>query len=371
MKKPALGAALLLACGGAFAQSNVTLYGVIDASVQYNRQYSSSTKQQEGVWSIDSGYQSGSRWGLRGSENLGGGLSAIFTLESGFNVDTGMSGQGGALFGRQAWVGVDGRFGTVVAGRLATPSSGTGTFDMFSAVDPFGAGFGVNQIGTTFIAANALRESNAVLYVTPVLSGFKGAAGYSFNRGGTETAPQGSNSEAATLAASYSSGPFYAVVTYDWLGYPDAGLATANAGLSSQKLLQIGATWDFKVVKLFAAYADQSNISAVLGNVAIAPPSGLPSYNNQAWMVGATAPLAGGLLSVSYQNADADSQTYAQAGSLATFEPDYAVWGIGYQYPLSPRTNLYTGYGQVSANGTLDSTQFDRKQFAIGMRHRF
>jgi len=274
MKRSAISLALLaLVCGSAQAQSSVTLYGIVDASVQWNKQYSSTSAQQESVWSIDSGYQSGSRFGLRGSESLGNGLTAIFTLEGGFDASTGQSTQGGLLFGRQAWAGVQGGWGSVTAGRIPTPSSGTGSFDMFGAVDPFTAGFGINAIGSTFVAANALREDNAVLYVTPLLGGLKAAAGYSFNRGGSETSPQGSNSNAVNLAASFSAGPFYAVVTYDVLGYPDAGSPTANAGLPDEKLLQIGGTFDLKAVKLHAAWADQSKISAARAGVAAAPPS--------------------------------------------------------------------------------------------------
>ena len=365
-----LGVAALLLGGSALAQSGITVYGIVDVGAQWNERFSSTTNRQEDVWSIDSGYQSGSRFGFRGAEPLGGGTSAIFALEGGFSTDTGMSTQD-ALFGRQAWLGLQGGWGTLVAGRIATPSSGTGTYDVFSAVDPFGAGFGLNQLGSTFVAANALREDNMVLYVTPALGGFKASAGYSFNRSGAETAPQGSNSGAVTLAASFGAGPFYGVITYDVLGYPDPGSATANPGRPNEKLLQIGATFDMKFVKLYAAYADQGNISAVRSRVSIAPPSGVTAYDNSAWMLGVTVPVGAAKLIASYQSADGDSVTYQSATGAAQFEPDYSAWGLGIEYTLSRRTNLYLGYGQVSADGTLSPTQVDQKQFGLGMRHRF
>lgn len=372
MKLGAISIALLAAVSGsAVGQSSVTLYGIVDVSGQWNKQYSATTNQQESVWSIDSGYQSGSRFGLRGTEVLGRGLSAIFTLEGGYSVDTGESTQGGLLFGRQAWAGLQGDWGSLVAGRIPTPSSGTGSFDMWAAVDPFGAGFGINQSGSTFVAANALREDNAVLYVTPAFRGLKAAAGYSFNRGGDETAPQGSNSSAVTLAASFGTGALYAVVTYDILGYPDAGSATSNAGNPDEKLLQVGATLDLKVVKLYGAWADQNNISAVRAGVSVAPPSGLTAYDNQAWMAGISVPLGRGSLMASYQYANAANLVYATGSGTANFEPDYSVWGLAYAYPLSQRTNVYFGYGQVSAKGSLSSTQVDRQQSALGLRHRF
>jgi GBP family porin len=372
MKGSTVSLALLaMFCSGALAQSSVTLYGIVDANAQWNKRYSTATDRQESVWSIDSGYQSGSRFGLRGAESLGNGWAAIFTLEGGFDGSTGQSTQGGLLFGRQAWAGLQGGWGSVAAGRIPTPSSGTGSFDMFGAVDPFAAGFGINTIGSTFVAANALRQDNAVLYVTPALGGIKAAAGYSFNRSGGETAPQDSNSNALNLAASFAAGPFYAVVTYDRLGYPGAGSATGNAGLPDEKLVQVGGTFDLTVVKLHAAWADQSNISAARAGVSIAPPAGVTAYDNRAWMLGVSAPLAGGSLLASYQSADADSQRDATATGNANFDPDYTVWGVAFTYPLSKRTNVYLGYGQVSAKGSLSSTQVDRQQSALGLRHRF
>jgi len=372
MKRSAASLALLaLVCSGAAAQSSVTLYGIVDVGAQWNKRYESATDRQESVWSLDSGYQSGSRFGLRGSEPLGDGLAAIFALEGGFDASTGESTQGGRLFGRQAWAGLQGGWGSLALGRIPTPSSGTGSFDMWAAVDPFAAGFGINQSGSTFVAANALREDNAVLWVTPVLGGFKGAAGYSFNRSDPESAPQDGNSNAVNLAASFSAGAFYGVVTYDILAYPDAGSANANAGYPDEKLLQIGATFDLKVVKLHAAWAGQDDVSAVRAGVSIAPPGGVVAYDNQSWMAGVSVPLGRASLLASYQYANADSVSYATASGTANFEPDYAVWGLGFSYPYSLRTNVYLGYGQVSAKGSLSSTQVDRQQAAMGLRHRF
>src|SRR5579875_4171315 len=102
MKKTLLVAALTgVFATAAHAQSSVTLYGLIDAGITY-------TNNQNGHsnWKASSGSVNGSRWGLRGAEDLGGGLKAIFTLENGFNIMNGTNGQGGAEFGRQAYVGI-------------------------------------------------------------------------------------------------------------------------------------------------------------------------------------------------------------------------------------------------------------------------
>jgi general bacterial porin, GBP family len=245
------------ACVTASAQSGVTLYGLVDVGLQWNKQgvdkgtASVPNWQSESYFGVDGGYQSGNRFGLRGSESLGGGWNAVFTLEGGFSIDTGTSGQGGRLFGRQAWAGLQGNVGTLAMGRIPTPSSTTGSFDMFAAVDPFDGGWGINAIGSTFIAANALREDNSIIYYSPNWGGFRLAAQYSFNIDTNETAPQGSNTSGANISGSFGSGPFYVVVTYDVINYADAGTTTRpGAGNPDEKLLQAGVTIDLKFMKI-------------------------------------------------------------------------------------------------------------------------
>lgn len=388
--KLVLGLIAAGACSMASAQSSVTLYGIVDVGVQWNKQgVNKSTSgtadwQSESYFGVDGGYQSGNRFGLRGSEALGGGWNAVFALEGGFSIDTGTSSQGNRLFGRQAWAGLQSSIGTVALGRIATPSSTTGSFDMFAAVDPFDGGWGINAIGSTFIAANALREDNSIIYSSPNWGGFRIATQYSFNLESGETAPQGSNSSAANFSGSFGMGPFYAVVTYDIISFADAGAAgRPGAGNPDEKLLQIGATFDLKVVKLAAAYADQTKISLISGspggNSAISGlpiPTGIGNYDNSAYMLGVTVPLLGGSLLASYQYSDAKNIDT----TAAQFEPDYQVWGIGFAYPFSPRTNMYIGYGQRSWEGSIRQTSgvpinasaiIDRDQFALGLRHKF
>lgn len=379
MKKNLIALAIFGAfTGAAFAQSNVTLYGIVDGGLQYNGTNVPNGKggfDSKSQFGVDGGYVAGNRWGLRGSEALGGGTSAIFQLEAGFNIDTGMSGQPDAnkvnrLFGRQAYLGLSNTgAGTLVFGRIATFSSGTGNFDMIGAVDPFGTGWGLNSMGSTFISASALRVDNTVAYVTPTWGGFTGGAAYSFNINGNEVAGSSNNNRAMALGAKYANGPFYAAITYDTIAYATGG--------ADQKHLQVGATWDFKVAKIYGAYAKQDNIRAVIVGpndvyVGLTMPSGvsLPSFSNDAFMVGASVPLFGGSLLASYQSSSADGQNVTTASGVVNFDPDYSVYAIGYLYPVSNRTSLYAGYGQRDGSGTL-SKAFDKEQFALGVNHKF
>lgn len=377
MKKTwiALAVAGVFAAGAAHAQSSVTLYGIVD--VNYTWQEVPTTVgtgtatrvQQESVSKIDGGHQSGSRWGLRGSEDLGGGLKAIFTLESGFDIDRGTSAQGGRLFGRQAWAGLSGSMGDVVAGRIATFSSGTGSFDMFSQVDPFGTGFGLASLGQTFYSANATRLDNTIAYRTPTWGGFQGGLAYSTRVDGAETAPGSSNTTAFASGVKWGSGPFYAVLTYDVIDFSNTAVA-GNANPDDQKHLQIGATWDIGPVRLHGGYANQSGVRAVAvgGGAGVfgALPANL-SFDSDSFMLGLTWKLGAFTALASYQWLDADSQVI----NRVNYEPDYNIWAVGGTYTLSRRTNLYATYATRDADGTLVGNSFNYKQFAVGVAHRF
>ena len=360
--------------GAVSAQSSLTLYGVVDVGYQWNElptnvgTTASPRIQPESVGAINGGHVFGNRWGLRGSENLGGGWEAIFTLESGFAIDTGTAAQGGRLFGRQSFAGVSSDYGQLVAGRLGTFSSGTGSFDMFGRIDPFMTGFGLAAIGNTFISANALRFDNAVLYRSPVISGFRGGIGYTTRVDGPEVAPSGENTTAFFSGLSWEMGPFYAVVTYDASNPPN------SSNRPNQKDLQIGGTYDIGAFRLHAAYADQSNIGAVSFQPALGPgsfvplPAGIDNFDASAYMFGVTWSVDAFSVMASYQWSNADGKT---SPSGVFFEPDYNLWGVGGMWNLSRRTTLYASYASRSADGTLKSEVFDAKQFAMGMIHRF
>ena len=375
MKKSLIALALIGAfSSAAVAQSNVTMYGILDVNYMWQEgpvNVGTSTApriQQESVSAINGGHQSGNRWGVRGTESLGGGLSAIFALEAGFNIDSGTSGQGGRLFGRQAYAGLSGGWGAVVAGRLATFSSGTGDFDMIGRVDPFSTGFGLAGAQNTFISMNATRVDNAVAYVSPTFAGFKAGVGYTTRIDGAEVAPSGNNAKATIFGANWASGPFFAAITYDVVNNVN------NA--PDQKHLQIGGTWDIASFRLHAAWADQSNIGAIPSLTGgsgsfITLPTGLQNFDASSWLLGATWTVTPAFkVFGSYQAFDADGKTVGTT-TRVNFEPDYNIWGIGTTYNLSRRTNLYASYASRDADGTLTGNNFNAKQLAIGIRHLF
>lgn len=318
------GAAISL---GAMAQSSVTIYGVVDAAI--TRTDNGSTT----ATTLDSGKQSGSRIGFKGTEDLGGGLSAIFNMENGFNVDTGAQADATRLFNRQAWVGWSGGFGTVKAGRQFTPVyANLGTFD------PFGdalAGDSARIFNTEYEGS---RFDNNLTY-NYAANGFRGEVQYAFG----EVAGNNSASRAVGGFAGYKNGPVDAVLTYTKVN---------NAtGTDSRRTWLLGGNYDFGVVKPYAVYAK------------VKGPGGVDVRD---WLLGLTAPVGpSGTVMTSF----------ARKNNRAAANADAKQWALGYAHALSKRTNLYTSYGRLT-NETGSSLRVPvagntASELNVGIRHVF
>lgn len=265
MKLGNITAAALLACsGGALAQSAVTLYGVVDMNVEYVNHVGAvptaanqfNRGPSNDVYRMNSGGVSGSRWGLRGTEDLGNGVKALFVLESGFNLDTGTLQQSGRLFGRQAYVGVQREgVGQFSLGRQYT--------SMFEALANFSPTAYATQYEPAVLQSGAnFREDNTVKYsgqFGPVTA----LAHWSFGVGlalpatvGVAT-PVGGNGEvpgqfrrdsAYGAAMVYAAGPFGATIGYDQWN------PTIGAGSGTVKKAVIGASYTVGPAKVMGGY---------------------------------------------------------------------------------------------------------------------
>ncbi len=192
-----------LASTAAFAQTNVTIYGIVDYGYSYRfdgRGLDSLTNKgsvggPNSSSRLDSGLQSGNRLGFKGTEDLGNGLKAVFLLEQGFNMDTGtQAGGGDQMFNRQAYAGLSGNFGTAVGGRLYTPF-----YTMMLQYDPFANGT-MGQYTNVWTPAatagglggltNPFRVDNAIAYISPSFGGFTVTGAFSNNAGGDDSTQQ-------------------------------------------------------------------------------------------------------------------------------------------------------------------------------------
>lgn len=194
MKKSALTLALgTLFAGSAYAQSSVTLYGIVDQSIRYT---TNANANDDGLVELTNGAITNSRWGIKGSEALGNNLKAIFQLENGFDPDTGRANQSNSLFGRQAYVGLSGDFGTIKLGRQYTEG-----FNLFGDFDPLTIG-NYNQNAWPFFLTQ-LRNNNVVSY-DGKFGGLNVGASYGFG----ETAGSMRTNQYWGARASYAYGPF-------------------------------------------------------------------------------------------------------------------------------------------------------------------
>ncbi|MFV5213151.1 porin [Azonexus caeni] len=340
-----------LASTAAFAQSNVQIYGVVD--VGYTRYSSSDTSALKSRNALDSGLQSGSRIGFRGTEDLGNGLKASFVLEYGIGVDTGAGLTGPA---RQSFLALSNSYGTVAAGRQYTPQYG-----LVSKLDPFGAGTtgdvtygrGVYGMGAAAVPTT-IRLNNLVAYVSPNFSGFNVIAGYTADGLGDEdNTAKGAKSADAKIWAinpNYSNGPLFVGLNYHQVKIDAAGY--------KDRVWDLGASYDFGVVKLAGVYGQIKNDN--VGVVLLGAPGGDNSKAKQ-WMVGATVPVgAAGNVLVSYSRNKIDSDFAAADGAKAS------KWALGYTHSLSKRTNLYAVYSKISTNTEAEGSFSVKGGAAIG-----
>lgn len=339
MKKSLLALAVLSAfAGAASAQTSVTVYGVVDMALQHENNGGAAGSKT----ALDSGIESGSRLGFKGSEDLGGGLKANFDLEMGVNADNGTSSQGGLTFGRQAWVGLSGNFGSVNFGRQYAP-----IFIATDSVDPFDAGIisgqagsGTSSSGILGLFGTPFRTNNTVNYTTTNLGGFTGSAAYSFG----EVAGNNSANRQIGLSGTYANGPALATVAYH-----KANDALGNA----TKILFVGGTWDFKVVKAAAAYGKTT--------------TDLNTVDNKTAMLGVTVPVGPGNILGSWVHQKNDLVGGGKSNQLA----------VGYTYAMSKRTDLYTSYSRTAndandnAGGLAAGNGLTDKLFNVGIRHKF
>ncbi|SEA66748.1 porin [Paraburkholderia sartisoli] len=331
--------------GQAFAQSSVTLYGVIDTGIGYIHNSQTSAGNQSTQVKFG-GALMGSRWGVRGSEDLGSGMSAIFQLENGYNPGTGALGQGGRMFGRSAIVGLSSRFGTVKLGRTYDPVT-----DLVQPLteDNFFSGLFVTP-GDVDNYDNDLRVSNAVKYISPMMSGVQVEALYAF--GGV--AGSTGSGQTYSAAVSYTNGPLGAAAGYfhadggntltngirTWTSSSDSLFFSAiNQGFASAKSIDIihaGIQYAIGKFTLGAGYShSQYNRDANSRFTDAA------RFDNGAVYVN-YAPRPDILLGVGYNFTRLNGPANAS----------YYQANLGAQYLLSKRTSLYWTGGYQKANGT-------------------
>ncbi|MGV2290044.1 porin [Trinickia sp. YCB016] len=337
----------------AHAQSSVTLYGITDASILYTSRTSNlATGASEGhQFSVESAGENASRFGLHGREDLGGGLAAIFDLESGIDISNGgFANSNGEFFGRQAWVGVTGSFGTLTAGLQYSPF-----LLSIDANDPrdlkqFGSGL-INYVDNVIVTG--LFNPNSVMYTSPEIAGIQGRAMYAF--GGSPGNFKAGQQYSAGLSYHFSGLLLTSAMYSGNSGGSAAAIPNPSAIAFSGR--NIGASYNFNRLTVKAAYtlykvAGAFDSRVISGGLAFSLTPAL-SLNGGAW----------------YTRDGNDSNNHSILGSL------------GVDYALSKRTTLYSQLAYVDNHGRMNTGLaingalfgLPGSQFAadLGIRHLF
>ena len=303
----AVAAAAVLSSAGAAAQTAV-LYGLLDGAGSHVKPVGVATRS----WQLDSGDMSRSFLGLRGSEDLGGGLRAVFKLESYLRVDVGAAGrsEGDVFWAREASVGLSGSFGTTVLGRTPSPLwLATVAFNPFGESIAFSPSvrqyFGGAMLGDT-------RWNNGISYTNNARDPLRVV----FAANADESTPGGSNGHNIGASVAYITGPFAATVVAERVSNSAQALPP---GFQRQTVLQAGATYDFKFIRVY-------------GQIGRIKTEADTDSRTVSYQLGAAVPIGTSLVLVAY------GRSHASAPLLATTD---RILSLGYDYFLSKNTDVY------------------------------
>lgn len=389
-KKTLVAAALAGALVGSAFAANVTLYGVVDEGLLY-KHTTTTGAASENTFTLDSGVDAGSRFGLKGTEELGNGYAVSFVLENSFNADDGQLGHSGRLFGREASLTLSGAFGKLSLGRMGGVASSAGSYDLVYGIADALDGGGTEVWG---LAASS-RYDNMVTYQTPKFGGVQATAQYSFKEdslnkedGGVEGKSQVNRYASFALTAEY--GNFQAVAAYEREARGNTHFSKQTDGsykqdpgyydaVKDQNTFYLGGNYDFGVAKVFAL-AQYFNGAAATGA------SDAGSFDKNGYdtedgfkgfglHLGTVVPVLGGdaTLALYYTHAKADDAV--KANQETELKSNFYGAVARYEYPLSKRTTAYTGveysHQKVKDDAADTSVKDNTVAGYVGLTHKF
>lgn len=403
MKKTLAAVAVLGAFAGSALAADVTLYGKVDLGLQYvnsdvDQITDAGTLATESVKSdkmaVKSGSNSGSRWGIKGTEQISEGLTVGFQLEGGIDADTGKAAQGERLFGRESRLYVTTDFGEIAFGRMGGLDSGSGSYDIVSKGYGMSTGWG-DTIGTTskIFLGQSGRFDNMITYKSPTFAGVTVYAQASLQKTASTTEVEGSSDTDRYYAlgatgnwGALSSALVFSTTDYSrtWVNEKDTHhnrLDKEQGREDMSKVVTGYVAYDFGMVKpmLSAQYFDDVKgvdaWAAAEGDGAKVSPA-WANYSKKGYgvMLGATAPVGAGTLFAMVGYSDYET---TEAVGEKKVEFDAMNFGLGYQYPLSKRTYVYTaaGYTKISAEWAQSTNKLDADnqttEVVAGIVHNF
>lgn len=402
MKKTLVAVSVLGAFAGSALAADVQLYGILDTGVGYSHiDMDTSGVDDVDSFEMKSGVGSGSRWGLKGTEDLGNGLTVGFILENGFDSDDGSEDSTGVMFNRESSLFLEGSFGKLAFGRMGALNSGQSSWSKVGMINAFGTSYGEFTAQASNVFSLAGQWDNMIAYETPDFAGFKLFTQYGM--GSNDNENESSSNRFYSLGVTYNNGPFAGYFAVDSINYKTAKFSKGewpNNGddIDDSLTVTLSGSYDFDVVKIYlgAQYFDEVRLSSLGGPICRANDvrdlgiSGFDlSINDIAKLKGygislsGDAPLAGGrvMFGLGYVDADAaDSLDKALSQNIAgfrDFEIQRYVVSAGYSYPFSKRTDVYgvASYMQDNEDTSRESGTLEQDpsaySFYVGLRHRF
>lgn len=386
-KKSLIAVAALSALAGSAMAADVQIYGRIDTGLRLTGvNYDSvANMDDETNFEMASVNYTGSRLGIKGSEDLGNGLTVGFVLENGFDSDTGAQKYDG-LFGREAIVYLEGDFGKIAAGKMGIMNSTAGSFAIGN-FNPFGTGWGeVGSQNQIWGAGFETRYNNMISYRSPDFAGFKVHAQYSFGGNFKDGKVVGEEGKTTTNRY-YGLGVTYTNGGLNLIGIVDSVNEAQKAGEYEKEdtfRVTVGGSYDFGVVKpyLAAAYFKDGQINNPFkAHVDVTGAEYASGLTNKDWegygvTLGATAPVLGGKAHAMVGYLDAEGEDTEGNGYWP--KDDFKRWlvGFGYEYSLSKRTTVYADAGYFkdeykSGSENIEKSAPDAYQAAVGLVHMF
>jgi len=402
MKKTLVAVSVLGAFAGSALAADVQLYGILDTGVGYSHiDMDTSGVDDVDSFEMKSGVGSGSRWGLKGTEDLGNGLTVGFILENGFDSDDGSEDSTGVMFNRESSLFLEGSFGKLAFGRMGALNSGQSSWSKVGMINAFGTSYGEFTAQASNVFSLAGQWDNMIAYETPDFAGFKLFAQYGM--GSNDNENESSSNRFYSLGVTYNNGPFAGYFAVDSINYKTAKFSQRewpNNGddIDDSLTVTLGGSYDFDVVKIYlgAQYFDEVRLSS-LGGVTnqiygdttyddrvTTPINELLKFKGYGISLTGDAPLGGGtaMFGVGYLDAEAadsmDRVLDISHQRQTSIDIKRYVVSLGYSYPFSKRTDVYgvasymkdqtdTGF----SNGTTEEWDPSAYNIYVGLRHRF
>ena len=398
MKKTLAAVAVLGAFAGSALAADVTLYGKVDLGLQYvnsdvDQITNADTLATESVKSdkmtVKSGNNSGSRWGIKGTEQISEGLTVGFQLEGGIDADTGKAAQEGRLFGRESRLYVTTDFGEIAFGRMGGLDSGSGSYDIVSKGYAMSTGWG-DTIGKTskIFLGQSDRFDNMITYKSPTFAGVTVYAQASLQKTSSDEVEGSSDTDRYyALGATGNWGALSSALVFSTTDYSrtwvndveNNGAGTKAEGREDMSKVVTGyVAYDFGMIKpmLSAQYFDDvKGVDAWEVAEGVTAPA-WADYSKKGYgvMLGATAPVGAGTLFAMVGYSDYET---TEAVDEKKVEFNAMNFGLGYQYPLSKRTYVYTaaGYTKINAEWAKGANKLDADnqttEVVAGIVHNF